>query len=58
LPFLNLHLFLLLLQAALYQLDLITPGSRPSDAILRKQMRQMPNFLKNARGRPQMGQRL
>jgi hypothetical protein len=41
-----------------YQLDLITPGSLPSDAKLRKQMRQIPNFLKNARGRPQIGQRL
>jgi hypothetical protein len=41
-----------------YQLDLITPGSRPSDARFRKQIRQMPNFRRNALGRPHMGHRL
>jgi hypothetical protein len=41
-----------------YQLDLMTPGSSPLSAILRKQIRQMPNLRKKARGRPQSGQRL
>jgi hypothetical protein len=41
-----------------YQLDLTTPGSLPLEARLRKQIRQMPNFLMNARGLPQIGQRL
>jgi hypothetical protein len=41
-----------------YQLDLMTPGSFPWDAMLRKQIRQMPNFLKNPRGLPHSGQRL
>jgi hypothetical protein len=41
-----------------YQLDLITPGNFPWDAMLRKQIRQMPNFLKNPRGLPHSGQRL
>jgi hypothetical protein len=41
-----------------YQLDFITPGISPFKAIFLKQMRQMPNFRKKARGRPQMGQRL
>jgi len=33
----------------------MTPGSRPSDAIFRKQIRQMPNLRINARERPQIG---
>jgi hypothetical protein len=41
-----------------YQLDLTTPGSSPRSAMLRKQIRQMPNFRKKARGRPQRVQRL
>jgi hypothetical protein len=41
-----------------YQLDFTTPGSLPSEARFRKQMRQIPNFLKNPLGLPQMGQRL
>lgn len=41
-----------------YQLDLMTPGSFPSEAIFRKQMRQMPNLRMYALGRPQIGQRL
>jgi hypothetical protein len=41
-----------------YQLDFTTPGSLPWEARLRKQMRQMPNFLMNARGLPHMGHRL
>jgi hypothetical protein len=41
-----------------YQLDLMTPGSSPRSAMSRKQMRQMPNLRKKARGRPQRGQRL
>ena len=41
-----------------YQLDLTTPGSLPWEAKLRKQIRQIPNFLMNARGLPHMGHRL
>jgi hypothetical protein len=41
-----------------YQLALITPGSSPFRAMFRKQIRQIPNFLMNALGRPQSGQRL
>jgi hypothetical protein len=41
-----------------YQLDLMTPGSLPSDAMFLKQMRQIPNFRINARGRPHKGHRL
>ncbi|CAB5087832.1 hypothetical protein D3OALGA1CA_699 [Olavius algarvensis associated proteobacterium Delta 3] len=44
--------------APLYQLDLITPGNCPSDAIFLKQMRHMPNFRIYALGRPQIGHRL
>lgn len=40
-----------------YQLDLMTPGISPFKAMLRKQMRQMPNLRKKARGRPHKGQR-
>jgi hypothetical protein len=29
---------------AIYQLDFVTPGMRPSAASVRKQMRHMPNF--------------
>jgi hypothetical protein len=36
----------------LYQLALRTPGISPRSAISRKQIRQIPNFLMNARGRP------
>jgi hypothetical protein len=38
-----------------YQLDLITPGISPLNAMLRKHMRQIPNFLKKALGLPQIG---
>jgi hypothetical protein len=41
-----------------YQLDLVTPGISPRNALSRKQMRHIPNFLRKARGRPQMLQRL
>jgi hypothetical protein len=41
-----------------YQLDFTTPGSLPSEARFRKQIRQIPNFLKNPLGLPQIGQRL
>jgi hypothetical protein len=41
-----------------YQLDFMTPGISPLRAMLRKQIRQIPNFLKNALGLPQMGHRL
>ena len=41
-----------------YQLDLITPGSLACEASVRKQIRQIPNFLKYPLGRPQMGHRL
>src|SRR5207302_6772232 len=41
-----------------HQLDFVTPGMRPSAASVRKQMRHMPNLRRNARGRPQMRQRL
>ena len=41
-----------------YQLDLITPGSFPWEARLRKQILQIPNFRKKARGLPHIGQRL
>jgi hypothetical protein len=41
-----------------HQLDFTTPGSLPWEARFRKQIRQIPNFLKNALGLPQMGQRL
>jgi hypothetical protein len=38
-----------------YQLDFTTPGSLPWDANTRKHIRQIPNFLKKPRGRPQIG---
>jgi hypothetical protein len=38
-----------------YQLDLTTPGISPREAIFLKQIRHMPNFLRNARLLPQMG---
>jgi hypothetical protein len=41
-----------------YQLDLMTPGSLPLEAMLRKQMRQTPNLRRKARGRPQIGHRV
>ena len=40
-----------------YQLDFVTPGSRPRWAVSRKQMRHSPNFLMYARARPQTWQR-
>lgn len=41
-----------------YQLDFVTPGRLPREASARKQIRQIPNFLINARGLPHIGQRL
>ena len=38
-----------------YQLDLVTPGSIPCEARLRKHIRQIPNFLKNPLGLPHIG---
>ncbi len=43
---------------AIYQLDFVMPGMRPSAANVRKQMRHMPNFLMYALGRPQIRHRL
>jgi len=45
----------LLKSIVFYQLDLITPGISPFKAMLRKHMRQRPNFLKKALGLPQIG---
>ena len=41
-----------------YQLDFLTPGISPCKASERKHKRQIWNFLKKARGRPQILQRL
>ena len=41
-----------------YQLALRTPGMYPDSARSRKQILQMPNFLRNARDLPQRPQRL
>jgi hypothetical protein len=41
-----------------YQDDFETPGISPRSASPRKHRRQSPNFRKNARGRPQIWQRL
>src|SRR4051812_7419133 len=41
----------------LYQLALRTPGIKPWSANFRKQIRQIPNFLYTARGRPHSLQR-
>lgn len=41
-----------------YQLALVTPGISPCNARVLKQIRHMPNFLRNARGLPQTRQRL
>jgi hypothetical protein len=41
-----------------YQLALMTPGTSPLKASIRKQMRHMENFRKKARGRPHSGHRL
>ena len=41
-----------------YQLALRTPGMYPESAISRKQIRQIPNFLKYARDRPHRPHRL
>ena len=38
-----------------YQLDFTTPGISPLEAIVLKQIRQIPNFLKYARLLPQIG---
>ena len=38
-----------------HQLDLTTPGSSPFEAKFLKQIRQIPNFLKKALLRPQIG---
>jgi hypothetical protein len=38
-----------------HQLDLTTPGISPLEANVLKQMRQIPNFLKKALLRPQIG---
>lgn len=38
-----------------YQLDLVTPGSLPSDASVRKQILQIPAFLINPLGLPHKG---
>jgi hypothetical protein len=38
-----------------YQLDLTTPGISPLEAIFLKQIRHIPNFLRNARLLPQIG---
>jgi hypothetical protein len=43
----------LVVPAAVYQDDFFTPGSLPSFANDRKQMRHMPNCRMNPRGRPQ-----
>jgi hypothetical protein len=40
-----------------YQLDFVTPGSRPTDANSRKQIRQTPNFRMYERLRPHSLQR-
>jgi hypothetical protein len=40
-----------------YQLALMTPGSSPVSASLRKQIRHNSNFLRYPRGRPQIRQR-
>jgi len=40
-----------------YQLDFRTPGISPRSDISRKQIRQIPNFRRNPRGRPQREQR-
>src|SRR4051812_15189634 len=42
----------------LYQLDFVTPGSLPSSARVRKQMRHIWNLRRKPRGRPQRLQRL
>jgi hypothetical protein len=44
--------------ASSYQLDLVTPGSRPSRARSRKQMRHIAKRRMYPRGRPQIEQRL
>jgi hypothetical protein len=41
-----------------YQDDFETPGISPRSAKPRKHKRQMPNLRRNARGRPQIWQRL
>jgi hypothetical protein len=41
-----------------YQLDLITPGISPWEAMFLKQIRHMPNFLIKPRGLPHRGHRL
>jgi hypothetical protein len=46
------------LPVCLYQLAFMTPGISPFSESDRKQMRHMLNLRRNARGRPQRGQRL
>ena len=41
-----------------YQLDFVTPGSRPTEASSRKQIRQTPNFRMYDRPRPHNRHRL
>jgi hypothetical protein len=41
-----------------YQLDLVTPGSLPSEASFLKQILQIPAFLINPLGLPHKGHRL
>jgi hypothetical protein len=45
-------------RTAFYQDDFETPGISPRSARLRKHRRQIPNFRKYPRGRPQILQRL
>jgi hypothetical protein len=48
----------IVIERLLYQLDLVTPGTWPSSASFRKQMRHMPKSRMKPRGRPQRRQRL
>ena len=43
---------IIVLSSPFYQLAFRTPGINPWSANLRKQIRQIPNFLYTARGRP------
>src|SRR5580704_10873300 len=55
---LNLHARLKPCLPEYYQDDFETPGISPRNAKPRKHSRQMPNLRRNARGRPQIWQRL
>lgn len=46
------------LDSIAYQDDFVTPGSCPTRASWRKQIRHIPNLRMNALGRPQSRQRL